>query len=71
MAKNPPVNAPATIGLIKSYWFLRCIRVQSVMLNNPPHKAKDPPKIGALLFNNYIPPKNLSFLGAKDIPFRK
>ena len=52
MAKNPPVNAPATMGLIKSYWFLRCIRVQSVILNNPPQSANDPPKIGALLFNN-------------------
>ena len=52
MAKNPPVKAPAAMGLKTSSLFLRCIKVQSVILNNPPQRAKDPPKTGALLLSN-------------------
>jgi hypothetical protein len=41
-AKSPPVSAPAAIWLNASYLFRIAMSVQSVIENNPAHKAKLP-----------------------------
>lgn len=41
-AKTPPVANPATIGLIKSSFYLKWISEQSIRENIPPHIPKEP-----------------------------
>ena len=55
-ANNPPVTNPPAIGFQKSSFYLMWTRRHSVMPNSPAHIANEPPKTGALFFNNDIPP---------------
>lgn len=45
-AKMPPVAAPLTMEFHGSSFCLKCTRVQSMVLNIPPHTAKLPAMIG-------------------------
>lgn len=48
-ARIPPVAAPLMIEFQGSSFFLMCTKVQSMVLNMPPHTAKFPAMIGDLV----------------------
>lgn len=60
-ANIPPVKAPLAIEFQGSSFFLIATKEQSIVENKPPHTAKLPPILGALVAMEWKAPYKIQF----------